>query len=538
MQKEWIPRVEGINFPAILEARGIDDKDIPMFVDPENFANEVPPRKFAHLERAVSRVSNRLLEGGSILVVADVDADGVTSGAIIYNALWNCLPSKCTLEIVVGSGKQHGITQHLDYILDSRFDMVIACDSGSDEHETYDILLQHDIEVIILDHHGTSNPDSNTITVNPEIWPVPKSQLSGAGICLKFAEILEESRDIGYMPYDLATVGIIADMMDMRYEDNRAICAKGFADLRNQGIKAALQGYEFNATSIRFSIAPLVNAAQRMGKNELALELFLDTTSPERCKQIVDELKELKGEQKALIAEALSNIDIYDRGKYIVATIDRNDEIAGLSGLIANKIAAEEQKPTIFLQYNQDEEQWQGSIRSYGVSNFKSIINETEWAIAEGHEEAAGIRLKSELSDLMDALDDEMPDEQRQVIEVDAEIDFVSDLTLADVAFMDRINKVTGEGFEPITVMISGVVPDSIFAMGKKHTKIVCGDVTLLLWNDTSPVDEWRYNKWKSFDIIGEPTISRYRGKEEINVIINDIEYELEVIVPNEPHDD
>ena len=60
---------------------------------------------------------------------------------------------------------------------------------------------------------------------------------------------------------------------------------------------------------------------------------------------------------------------------------------------------------------------------------------------------------------------------------------------------MDRINKVTGEGFEPITVMISGVVPDSIFAMGKKHTKIVCGDVTLLLWNDTRPVDEWRHNK-------------------------------------------
>lgn len=93
----------------------------------------MPPRKFAHLERAVSRVGNRLLGHGSILVVADVDADGVTSGAIIYNALWNCLPYKCTLEIVVGSGKQHGITQHLDYILDSRFDMVIACDSGSDE---------------------------------------------------------------------------------------------------------------------------------------------------------------------------------------------------------------------------------------------------------------------------------------------------------------------------------------------------------------------------------------------------------------------
>lgn len=537
MQKEWIPRVEGINFPAILEARGIDDKDIPMFVDPENFANEVPPRKFAHLERAVSKVSNRLLEGGSILVVADVDADGVTSGAIIYNALWNCLSSKCTLEIVVGSGKQHGITQHLDYILDSRFDMVIACDSGSDEHETYDILLQHDIEVIILDHHGTSNPDSNTITVNPEIWPVPKSQLSGAGVCLKFAEILEESRDIGYVPYDLATVGIIADMMDMRYEDNRAICAKGFADLRNQGIKAALQGYEFNATSIRFSIAPLVNAAQRMGKNNLALELFLVDTTPERCKQIVDELKALKVQQKELIADLMQKANIENYGRYILATTERNEKTEGLSGLVANQIAANEHLPVIFIQ--QEGEEYRGSIRSYGVPNLKTIINDTGLAVAEGHEKAAGITVKaSDLTSFAFSLGEALPDEQRQVTEVDAEIDFVSDLTLADVAFMDRINKVTGEGFEPITIMVSNVVPDSIFAMGKKHTKIVCGDVTLLLWNDTRPVDEWRHNKWRSFDIIGEPTISRYRGKEEINVIINDIEYELEVIVPNEPNDD
>lgn len=536
MQKEWIPRVEGIDFPAILKARGISEEDIPMFVDPENFAQEVDPQEFDNLWDAVDIVREAMSNLQNILVVADVDADGVTSGAIIYNTL-----RKCTeyIDIIVGTGKKHGIAQHMDYILSHRFNLVIACDSGSNEYECYAELYKHGIDVVLLDHHGVENdPPEDVYIVNPEIFPVRRSQLSGSGVCLKFVELLNKVLGATRLPYDLATVGIIADMMDMRYEDNRAICAKGFSDLWNQGIKAALQGYEFNATSIRFSIAPLVNAAQRMGKNELALELFLDTTSPERCKQIVDELKELKGEQKALIAEALSDIDIYDRGKYIVATIDRNDEIAGLSGLIANKIAAEEQKPTIFLQYNQDEEQWQGSIRSYGVSNFKSIINETEWAIAEGHEEAAGIRLKSELIDLMDALDEEMPDEQRQVIEVDAEIDFVSDLTLADVAFMDRINKVTGEGFEPITIMVSNVVPDSIFAMGKKHTKIVCGDVTLLLWNDTRPVDEWWHNKWKSFDIIGEPTISRYRGKEEINVIINDIEYELEVIVPNEPYDD
>lgn len=44
MQKEWIPRVEGIDFPAILKARGIDDKDIPMFVVPRTL------RMKCHLE--------------------------------------------------------------------------------------------------------------------------------------------------------------------------------------------------------------------------------------------------------------------------------------------------------------------------------------------------------------------------------------------------------------------------------------------------------------------------------------------------------
>lgn len=527
MQKEWIPRVEGIDFPAILKARGISEEDIPMFVDPENFAQEVDPQEFDNLWDAVDVVREAMSNLQNILVVADVDADGVTSGAIIYNTL-----RKCTeyIDIIVGTGKKHGIAQHMDYILSHRFNLVIACDSGSNEYECYAELYKHGIDVVLLDHHGVENdPPEDVYIVNPEIFPVRRSQLSGSGVCLKFVELLNKVLGATRLPYDLATVGIIADMMDMRYEDNRAICAKGFADLRNQGIKAALQGYEFNATSIRFSIAPLVNAAQRMGKNNLALELFLVDTTPERCKQIVDELKALKVQQKKLIADLMQKANIENYGRYILATTERNEKTEGLSGLVANQIAANEHLPVIFIQ--QEGEEYRGSIRSYGVPNLKTIINDTGLAVAEGHEEAAGITVKaSDLTSFAFSLGEALPDEQRQVIEVDAEIDFVSDLTLADVAFMDHINKVTGEGFEPITVMISGVVPDSIFAMGKKHTKIVCGDVTLLLWNDTRPVDEWRHNKWKSFDIIGEPTISRYRGKEEINVIINNIDYQLEVL--------
>lgn len=524
LEKEWIPLCNKIDLLEILKARGIKDEDIPLFIWPEKFAKEVEPDCFYGLRDAVKRTFQAILNNGSIMVVADVDADGVTSGAIVYNALYNYIHSLKRLDIVVGNRKVHGLAQHEIF---SDYDLVIACDSGSDEYEYYKQSYACDTEIVILDHHKADHISEYAYIVNPEMNPVKNSCLSGSGVCLKFVEMLSEDWEFGRIPYDLATVGIIADMMDMRYEDNRAICMKGFDDVQNKGIKAALRGYQFNSDSVKFSIAPLVNAAQRMNRNDLALELFLDTTTQERCEKIVEELKACKAEQKVYVEEGVKRANIVEHDKFVFASIEQNEKLDGLSGLMATMISKDYQKPTIFLREEGDT--WRGSIRTYGVPNLKTIINETNLAVSDGHEEAAGIRVEKEnVQKFISELEKNLPDVQSKKIIVDVELDDLEELTLSNVEKIDKINEITGECFEPITIMVSGIEPDKVSILNGKHSKIICGNITLLLWNNTKPVDDWPRNKWRCFDIVGVPTISRYRMKDEINVIVSDIYYEVE----------
>lgn len=506
----------------ILKERGVADEDMAMIVDPFEFAKEADPNAFRNLREAVDRIEDAIRKKEKILVVADVDADGLTSGAIMYNTLVKLTPASY-IDIVVGKGKTHGLTQFGLNLLNS-YDLIIGCDSGSNEFELYSSLTS---DLILLDHHYTDHVVDGVIVVNPEMYPVDRSQLSGAGVCLKTVLLLSTKFNLDNIPYDLAAVGIVADMMNMRLEDNRAICAKGFNNLENLGLRVILNGYDFNSTSVRFSIAPLVNAAQRLQQNDLALQLFIEGKTAKEYGEIVEKLKECKEQQKVLTAEAIKRANIKETEKLIIGTIDDAEEVKGLSGLIANQLAKDHQKPTIFLQ--DDGDRWSGSIRSFGVANLRSLINETGLAISEGHEEAAGINVeKDRLKDLLFVLEKKLPENQEQVIYVDAEIDDFADLTTEDVLFIEKINRVTGEQFENITIMIANIMPDRVFVIGKKHTKMICGDITLLMWNNTKPADDWQRNKWKSFDVIGEPTISRFNGREEISIIISEIDYEVE----------
>lgn len=520
MEKEWKPNTFGLDFIEIFKARGISDKDMAMFVDPFEFANEKAPLLFHNMDRAVEMAKDAISNGDKILIVADVDTDGVTSGAMIYNTLNKYL--NIDADIVIGKSKQHGLGQYEKEMFNA-YDLVIACDSGSDEYDVYEYLKEQGIEVILLDHHRAEDETKSAIVVNPEMWPVDGSELSGAGVCLKFLQQLFKGDDAIEMPYDLAATGIIADMMDMRKEDNRKICATAFKHPTNKGILTLAGSYEFNSDTVSFSIAPLVNAAQRLGENELALKVFLYDTPEEEIKKTLTQLKQLKEKQKQLTDETLKQATIRESSKVVLGIA--NNDMQGLSGLVANKLSKDKQKPTIFVK--QDGDLLRGSMRSYGVDNLKSLINKTKLAQADGHEGAAGFRVNaSDLDTFLSVLEKELPDVLRQTIIVDAELDDLSELTFDSVSFIDKVNRVTGECFKPIRIMASGIKPDRVFLLSGKHTKISCGDVNLIMWNNTKPVDDWPKNKWKSFDIVGVPTIARYGSG--IDVILDDIDYEME----------
>ena len=63
--------------------------------------------------------------------------------------------------------------------------------------------------------------------------------------------------------------------MDMTVMENRYIVSKGLEKIYNPAVKKIVGGFEFNSTAIAFSIAPVVNASNRMCKNEIAMKAFL-----------------------------------------------------------------------------------------------------------------------------------------------------------------------------------------------------------------------------------------------------------------------
>ena len=139
---------------------------------------------------------------------------------------------------------------------------------------------------------------------------------------------------------DLAACGLVGDMMDMTVMENRYIVSKGLEKIYNPAVKKIVGGFEFNSTAIAFSVAPIVNAANRMGENETAMNAFLEDNN-KQVLAYVKALKKCKEEQNQEVERLLPNV--YEQcekqkdQKVITVYIDTQYGIAGLLGNMSDQ---------------------------------------------------------------------------------------------------------------------------------------------------------------------------------------------------------
>ena len=110
----------------------------------------------------------------------------------------------------------------------------------------------------------------------------PTKSLSGVGMVYKFCSYIDKllgTHDAEEF-IDLATLGIIADVVPLKDFETKRIIDKGIAQVRNPFIKTMVTknsfsiGSELTPTGIAFYIAPYVNAAIRVGDLEDKMLLF------------------------------------------------------------------------------------------------------------------------------------------------------------------------------------------------------------------------------------------------------------------------
>lgn len=514
---------------SILKNRGI--KNINHFLNPQK-SDLLPLNYLVDIEGAGKIVEGGLKDKKNFLVHFDVDTDGVSAGVIMTRYLKKYTDKvQCT----INRKKAHGLLeQDMERFVET--DILIVVDSLDKNEKAYEEIAGRGVKIIVLDHHAIDPmiPYDQYITLVSSQKNYPNPALSGAGVVWKFCKYLDEyfMEDYADEFLDLAACGIVADMSDMSEAsmENRYIVSEGLTRIHNPAIKKIVGSFPFNSTAITFSIAPLINASNRVDKNEIAMRAFMADDNKEVLRY-VKELRKCKNKQNEevnmLWPGIIAQADLQSENKVIAVLIESDTDIAGLLG---NKLLGRYQRPLIIGRHciNDGREYITGSARAIGVKDFRRMCNDTGLAEAGGHEMAFGITVdKRNWDEFLDRI-------RRRLVDIEFEINTIVDveLSLSDinrdlVEKVKAVDKISGEGFKPIIVKVKDITEYEVGSMSEgKHLVIKPnGYINFIKWNYQGSFHEMEENS-----LLEEPLTfignldSGYLGRNfSLRLVCNDI---------------
>jgi len=388
----------------VLSARGIrDPRQAKSYLDCDGPMPD--PFLLTDMALAAGRVGLAMTRGERIAVFGDYDVDGVTATCLLTDFLRSC-GCDCVPYIPGRLEEGYGLNAIAIRQLHSQgVKLIITVDCGITALEEAKICNQLGIDLVITDHHECKNALPEAVAVVDPHRPdggYPHRNLSGVGVAFKLAAALCGSQEEILDRYaDLVCLGTVADVMLLQGE-NRVFVSRGLASIRNTGrpgIAALMKesGCEpsaLNASAVGYMLAPRINAAGRMGKIDMALELFL-TQDPERAQELARGLCELNRQRQNVEAEIYAQaVQMLPSGQIpeVIVLADENWH-QGVVGIVASRIAEEYCCPTFLICLDGDH--GKASSRSFGGFNLFTALSELSDLLESygGHELAAGFTI-------------------------------------------------------------------------------------------------------------------------------------------------
>lgn len=392
------------------------------------------PRLIPHLDEGAKMLIKHISQNDKVLIQVDSDCDGYTSAALLMNYLYCLFPSFVNNNISyrVHMGKQHGI---IPDTIPEDVKLVIAPDSSSNDYEAHEYLNLSGVDVLVIDHHEADHISKYACVINNQLCDYPTKSLSGVAMVWKFCCYIDMllKTDHAQKFLDLVALGLVADMMDVRDFETRRLIDKGLQQIRNPYFRGAVDKDQFHFTNeitpigVAFYIAPLINATTRVGTQEEKLMLFesmLDFRGYElvpstkrgckgqaetRVEQACRNCTNIKSRQTKIRDNSLEKIEqiIVNQNllsnKILIVQLDDLITDRNLTGLIANQLMSEYQRPVLILNKIENEDgtiTWEGSGRGYDKSrlkDFRGFLENNKYVMyAEGHANAFGIGIKDE----------------------------------------------------------------------------------------------------------------------------------------------
>lgn len=398
----WVLVRRGLADPA--EARAFLASDGPLD----------PPEAIPGIPEAADRLAKAVRSGERIVVHGDYDCDGISSTAILVQALQArgarvraFLPSRFT----DGYGVNVATVERL---ADEGCDLLVTVDCGTTAVESLTRALELGIESIVCDHHLAGGARPPAIIANPALGRGTDVLPAAAGVTFKLTQALAARLDGGGLApdpddgLDLVALATVADAVPLVGE-NRRLVARGLAALRanpRPGIAAlcfaaGISPRGVNARALGWSLAPAINASGRMAHPERALELLL-APEGQATRNLAQELWDLnmtrreveqRVTQEAIDILEASPDEVRDAHAIVVAGEGWHE---GVVGIVASRLVDRFSRPAIVVTIDGDRAK--GSGRSLPGVDLHALVATAAAPLERwgGHAGAIGLQLATD----------------------------------------------------------------------------------------------------------------------------------------------
>ena len=547
----------------VLINRGITDAQTGgRFLSPK-LTDLIDPEEMPGIAPAVQRLKQAVTTGEKITIYGDYDVDGITGVSILWQVL-TLLGANVDYYIPHRIDEGYGLNADaVESLAKSGTQLMVTVDCGITAINSAELAAGLGLDLIITDHHqpGQDLPKAVAV-VHPALSEsYPNQDSAGAMVAFKLAWAIANEfasgrrleprlREFMLSATSLAAMGTVADVVDLRGE-NRILTSYGLRalpDSKLSGIQALIEtagltGHTLDSFHIGFRLAPMLNAAGRMGHARLAVEL-LTSDSAVRSMQIAEYLKEQNNQRqqcdRKIFKQACGivverDLNHPDRKSIVLSSEDWH---TGVIGIVASRIVDKFYRPTIMINAGDAENGIaQGSGRSVPGFCLLSAIKACSKNLISfgGHKMAAGITIET------DKIEQFARDIEAYARENLRDEETVAKLHIDAVAPLDTFRKETVDELQLIGPFGQGN-PEPVFAtkgvrLASPPRRVGAGrdHLQLAITDNTAAIRciGFRFGKLEKklleqefFNVAYQPQINTYNGNTNVEFTLADIQFE------------
>lgn len=544
----------------VLINRGITDATAgAAFLRPK-LTELIGPEQMPGIGKAVERIVEAVKKNEKMCIYGDYDVDGIAGVAILWQILM-LLGADVDYYIPHRIDEGYGLNEDaIRSLAQAGNKLLITVDCGITAIHSAKLARKLGMELIITDHHQPEDQlPAATAIVHPAIdESYPNQESCGATVAFKLAwaaasefsvgaKLSAPLRDFMINATTLTAMATIADCLGVTGE-NRILTSYGLKYLSQCNLcgiqalveSAGLTGHDLDSFHIGFRLAPMLNAAGRMGHARLAVEL-LTTDSQIRAAQIAEYLKDQNNErqkcEKKIFKHACEMVIRQGLNHPDRRTIVLADESwhTGVIGIVAARIVDKFYRPAIMI--NTANGIGQGSARSItGFDMLRAISACSEHMVSfGGHKMAAGINIEAERIEQFAA---ELEAYARKNLNED---DMVAKLNIDAVAPLNRFTEQFVNELKLLEPFGPGN-PKPVFATkgvrlaGPPRKVGVKGShLQLVITDNTNTIRCIGFNMGKLekkllehdfFNVVYRPQINTYNGNSNVEFVVADVQFE------------